>query len=194
MYPRKPHDQDLELARRVLDGDREAREEFCERMRCIGRILLSRNRRFGRPLSEHDLADLAQETALAVWRRLDTYVGRASLETWVYKFCALGMSNAVRRTRGVPRPESALGEGRLEELVEAITPEAVDEDQGEFETMLKHLSRREAAVLRLRHVDGMGNREIGQALDISINSVKTHSLNAMSKLRELFGTTTPREA
>lgn len=183
------HHQDLALVQGVLAGQSDAQGKFCTRMRCIGRILANRNRRYGCPLNDHDLADLAQETAMAVWRRLDTYRGLASLETWVYRFCALNMTSAMRKRRRSPRPLS-----EIEFDVEPSVEPAGAADEAELDSMLRHLSEREAEVLRLRHVDGLGNQEICEVLEISINSVKTHSLHAMAKLRELFGSRLPKEA
>ncbi len=194
VYSIVTHDQDLEFVRSVLGGDPADRESFCVRMRCIGRMLTARNRRFGRPLDDHDIADLAQETALAVWRRLSSYAGRASLETWVYKYCALTMSNALRKKRTTPRRLSELGVDGAPELAETSPGTQEPTEPTTLDSMLGHLSQRQAEVLRLRHVDGLGNREIGEALDISINSVKTHSLHAMTRLRQLFGSRTPEEA
>lgn len=179
--PHVEYVEDLRLVRDALGGDPGARERFARRMRCIGRILALRNARSGRPLGEHDLADLAQEVALSVWRRLDSYSGEAALESWVYSFCSFGWLSTSRRRRSAPRAE------REYEPAAPDAPEGASRSEIGIERYLRHLSAREAEVLRARHVDGLDNREIARALSISVNSVKTHSANGMRKLREILG-------
>src|SRR5262245_47547866 len=81
------HVADLSLVRGVHRGDPDASRRFIDRMRCIPKILSVLNARSGRPLDGHDLRDLTQDTLMAVWKKLDRFEGRASLETWAYRFC-----------------------------------------------------------------------------------------------------------
>lgn len=178
------HSEDQVLVRAVLDGSAEARDRFCARVRCVGRILSVRNLDLGRPLDEHELADVAQEVTLAVWRRLRDYSGRASLETWVYKFCTLTLMGTLRRRRSA---ESIRAQIPAIDPAGAEPAEARSSSDGAgIEGLLRHLSPRESEVIRLRHVDELGNAEISEVLGISVNSVKTHSLNGMRKLRSLL--------
>jgi len=146
----------------------------------VGRVLVARNNRQGRPLGNADLEDLTQDVLVIVWRKLVDYRGEAPLGAWVYGICSLEYFNAQRRF-GRDRRVSSLEQ-------ETVQPEAPsggsqDEDLGH---LLKHLSAREAEVVRLRHIDCLQLKEVGSALGISTSSAKTHYYRALSKLRELI--------
>ena len=101
------HARDLELARKALSGDSQAVDGFWERMQCVPRILAVANGRMGRPLSPHDLADLSQDTLIVIWQKLETFAGRATLETWVHRFCYLELMNRVRGKKRLSRLSAA---------------------------------------------------------------------------------------
>ncbi len=105
--------EDLVLVRRSLGGDREAQEELAERLSCLAGILRHRNRRLSSPLAEADFQDLVQDTALALWRKLDRFDGRASLETWAYRFCTFQMMSSLRDFKRKPTLVLSLESGRL---------------------------------------------------------------------------------
>jgi RNA polymerase sigma-70 factor (TIGR02960 family) len=54
--------------------------------------------------SVQDAEDLAQETLLAAWRRLETFEGRSSMRTWLYRIATNRSLNALR-ARGRRLPE-----------------------------------------------------------------------------------------
>lgn len=173
--------------RDALRGRAQAVEALAERMRCIPRILAARSRHFGRRFSEHDLADLSQDAAAAVLRKLATYAGRASLETWFSRFCVLELMNATRRAARRPRSMSELADdaGLEPEAHPPVHPEEQEEREG-IERLLRHLSQREAEVVRLRHVDGLETlADVAEALGLSPSSVKTHYYRALDKLRSV---------
>ena len=81
----------------VLRGVPGSLDQLVGRMECVPRFLASLNGRLGRPLGTHDLADLAQDTLVVIWEKLETFEGRATLESWTYRFCYLELMNSVRR-------------------------------------------------------------------------------------------------
>jgi RNA polymerase sigma-70 factor (TIGR02960 family) len=57
--------------------------------------------------SVQDAEDLVQETLLAAWRGLDSFEGRASMRTWLYRIATNRCLNALReRGRRLPEPPS----------------------------------------------------------------------------------------
>jgi RNA polymerase sigma-70 factor (ECF subfamily) len=177
--PDGKHAEDKALVMDVLAGKPAARSAFVERMRVVPRVLAARNRRLGRPLQEAELADLVQETLLHLWRKLASYRGDASLETWAYSFSSLELSNALRKRAGSRRREDA-----------GAVPEPFVEDPAppddELAGLLRHLSPREADAVRLVHVDSLGLREVADRLEISVSSVKTHYYRGLEKLRAVI--------
>ena len=82
-----------------MAGDGRAVDEIASRLTCIPRMLGRRNADFGGPLDADELRDLAQETIIAIWRKLEQYDGRASLETWAYRFCMYELLHRLRAKR-----------------------------------------------------------------------------------------------
>lgn len=173
---------DARLARAAAGGDVGAQSEFVERMRCVPRILAVLNARSGQRLDEHDLADLAQDTLVLLWRKLETFTEQSTLETWAYGVARYEFLNARRRRR--PRaidviqlePESTLreeAEGRAEPL-----------DHGELFRALDALGSDESRVIRMKHLDELTFAEIGAALALSTNTAKTRYYRGLQKLQQ----------
>lgn len=167
--------------RAFLEERPDAVSAMADRMRCIPRMLAARNRRSGRPLSEHDLADLAQDTASSILKKLPSFEGRAALETWFHRFCGFEFANAVRRSSRQPRTMSEIDDPPAPMPDDGSDAEPAVEG---IEHLLRHLSAREADVVRLRHVDEVETLgEIAAILGVSVSSVKTHYYRALEKLR-----------
>jgi RNA polymerase sigma-70 factor (ECF subfamily) len=155
-------------------------------MRCVPRFLAARNAALGRPLGDEELADLAQDVLVLLWTKLPSYAGKGSLETWSYRFCVLEIMNFLRRLRRRP-----LALDPPSQTVAGTDPE-VEHDPAarlareETEALLRHLSEREAEVVRLRHFEGLEAREVAEHLGLSLSSVKTHYYRALEKLRPLL--------
>lgn len=173
---------DRELLLAVREGRAEAIEGFVRRMRCVPLILAAQNSRMGRPLDENDLRDVSQETLMRIWERLDTFAGRASLETWVYRFCCLVLMNAVRRAR---RQRSG---SMPEEVAERAEPSSersyVDHEQ--IQRGMERLGAEEATAVRLKHFEDCTFEEIGARLSISPNTAKTQYYRGLKKLHEFL--------
>lgn len=180
---RMPHDQDLRLVRSALAGRSADQRELIRRMKVAHRLLVVQNRRLGQPLDEAAVEDVAQDATLSAWRKLEEYEGRASLETWVYRFCFLELMNAIRhRHRRSTLQLSAVDVPTRDDQA------PVGEGLGRY---LRHLSPREAEAVRLRHVEDLAFEEIATTLDVSVSSAKTHYYRAIEKLRTVVQETTP---
>jgi RNA polymerase sigma-70 factor (sigma-E family) len=126
--------------------------------------------------SPHDAEDLVQEalcrTGLA-WARVRR---KDSPEGYVRTVMVRIMVNRWRR----PRRELLVAEPP-----ERSTPgrefDRVDED--DIDTVLRHLPPRMRAVLVLRYVDQLDNREIAAVLGCSVATVKSQASRALAKLR-----------
>ena len=86
---------DLELVRRTLQGEPSAVEEYLERMHCVRRFLAAKNKAVGTPLSSQELEDTIQSTLLALWKKLASFAGHGSLESWAYRFSHLELLNRL---------------------------------------------------------------------------------------------------
>ena len=172
-------EEDLELVRHVFDRNRHAQDQLADSMRCIPRILRALNVRMGRPLSEHDLADLGQDVSMITLRKLGEFEGRSRLEGWIFRICSLEIMNGVRRRRRRHEMEEPAGES------DPSTGHAQPDDPWRYEELYRGLERldpTEAEVVQMKHFDDLTFDEIGVALAISPNTAKTRYYRGLEQL------------
>jgi RNA polymerase sigma-70 factor (ECF subfamily) len=178
---RVEHALDLELARRVLANDDGAFAHFVDRMGVLPRILDVLNTRLGKPLNDHDLADLAQDTLIVVWSKLASFAGEATLETWVFGVARLELMNAVRKIRRRVLGAQPLDAERLTAPVHEIEARL---DYGVLHQALAKLDPLEADVIRLKHFDDLTFETIGARRRISANTAKTRYYRGIRHLQD----------
>jgi len=179
-----PIHPDLALARGALAGEARALEAFSRRMAFVPVVVSALNRRFGRPLSDADLDDLAQEALIRIWAKLPAFAGLSSLDTWAYPFCYLELMNVLRKKQRLERIALA-GESDL-----APADTTAPARHLEFEHLhvaLERLPPSEADVLRLRCFEELSFDEIGARLSIPANTARTHFYRGLRRLREALG-------
>ncbi|WP_280373236.1 RNA polymerase subunit sigma-70 [Nocardia abscessus] len=160
--------------------------------------------------SVHDAEDLVQETYLRAWRSFDTFEGRSSVRTWLYRIatnaCLSALGHHGRRVLpsglGAPGtdpsapPMAAAADVRwLQPLPDAlVTPESADpagvavaRDSLRLALIacLQHLNGRQRAVLLLRDVLGLPAAEVADLLDTSTAAVKSTLQRARARLAEV---------
>lgn len=170
---------DLELVRNALRQDATASASLADRLQCVPRILAARNRRMGRPLDEHDLADVVQSTLLIILRKLPTFEGRSSIEGWVYRICSFELLNNVRGKRRRPMPVDG-----FEESLPA-RPDAENDDPWEYEELYWALDRihaEDAEVIRLKHLEDLTFLEIAERLDCPASTAKARYYRGIDAL------------
>lgn len=149
--------------------------------------------------SFHEAEDMVQETILKAWKRLDTYEGRASFRSWLYKIAtntSLDFLDSKRSRRLLP-PQSATASNPTEQIAppstelawlepfpdewledtSAVNPEARYTDSESislaFLTALQALPPRQRAVLILRDVLDFSAIETSEILDATVSSVNS---------------------
>lgn len=156
--------------------------------------------------SVQDAEDVLQETLLAAWRGIDSYEGRASVRTWLYRIATNRCLNALRADARRPQEavacqsEVALPEPSyrrsepswLEPYPDVLLDELADDLPGPearyeareavslaFLTALQQLPPRQRAVLVLRDVLGYRAAEVAEILGTTESSVT----NALKRAR-----------
>lgn len=146
------------------------------------RLLASIDEKVGAHLTADELADLAQDTLTAVWRKLETFAGRSRLETWAYRFCFHELMNHVRAKH---RGARALGERHeLDEQIPVLPLPALALEVEEIERQLHELGPPDAVVIRLKHYQELTFDQIGRSLGMSPSTIKTYYYRGLSRLRE----------
>ncbi|HKE01708.1 MAG TPA: sigma-70 family RNA polymerase sigma factor [Planctomycetota bacterium] len=180
------HAADWQLVQDVLAGRQDALDRFLARMRCVPRFLAGSNAWLGRPLDPHDLQDLSQDAITAIWKKLPTFTGASTLETWVFGFCAHEVLKGAHRRRRRPSLATDWGGDAFPERAE---PPAPLEDESALARVLRALegtSPDEADVVRAKHFDGLTFEEIAARLGISPNTAKTRYYRGVARLRRLL--------
>ena len=121
-----------------------------------------------------DWQDLLQEIAVAIWRGLPGFEGRAKLSTWIYRVAVNTALQHVRKRR----PTS---EALLHEPVGALGAQDPMSLLDEFLAGLDPVNR---AVLLL-DLEGLHRNEIGEVLGLSPGAVAVR----MTRLKERFSAT-----
>jgi RNA polymerase sigma-70 factor, ECF subfamily len=174
---------------RARAGDEEAFRELTEPHR--RELQLHCYRILG---STQDAEDVVQETLLAAWQSLDTFEGRASVRSWLYRIATNRCLNALRARSRRPRELQAMDAPEptrrteplwLEPYPDVLLEDLPDRSPGPaaryearetieltFVGALQSLPPRQRAVLVLRDVLGFRTAEVAEMLDTSAGSVK----------------------
>lgn len=161
------------VTRVLLQDDRNAFEQLVRRHQGMVRAQLRR-------LLHGDAAgadDLAQETFLLAWRKLDQFRGDARFSTWLYRIAYSCFLQAYRK-----RPWLADHANECEaELLPA--PEQAMDLQLDFERAMRRLSAAEQTVLLHCVQMELSHHEAAYVLAMPLGTVKTHATRGKAKLK-----------
>ncbi|MEX3314829.1 RNA polymerase sigma factor [Sulfitobacter sp. PS-8MA] len=169
-------DADAELLQRYANGDATAARLLTARLapRLHGHAL--------RVLGDRaEAEDVAQEAMLRLWRQApDWRRGEAKVSTWLYRVVANLCTDRLRRRNAgaVPGGLEAVAEpadpapGAAERIQQAARADAL-------QRALARLPDRQRQAVVLRHIEGLGNPEIAEILEVGIEAVE--SLTARGK-------------
>jgi RNA polymerase sigma-70 factor (TIGR02960 family) len=146
--------------------------------------------------SFQDAEDAVQETFLRAWRRRETFEGRSTFRSWLYRIA----TNACLDLLAKRRPEPATG-GEvpwLQPYPDRLLDELAADDADEPETAavaretielayvvaVQHLAPRPRAALILRDVVGWPAKDVADLLGDSVNSVNSALQRARAGMRE----------
>jgi RNA polymerase sigma-70 factor, ECF subfamily len=138
--------------------------------------------------SVHEAEDLVQETLIRAWKSADTFQGRSSVRTWLYR---IATNVCLTNLEGRPRRPLPAGLGTEDQLagdaleldheipwLEPVPDAAVvvaerDTIRLAFVAALQHLPPRQRAVLILRDVLRWSAAEVAEALDTTSAGVNS---------------------
>jgi RNA polymerase sigma factor (sigma-70 family) len=171
---------EAELVRRTAGGDRRAFDELYRRTSPWLAVRLRR-----RCADEDVVADVLQETYLAIWRGAGSFAGSAAkggAVGWIWTIAANRLVDAFRRrARQAQVPPVP--------VIETVTPAAEDEVLAgrvgqDLEQALLQLPAESRQVLRAMVLDGLSVRETSVLLGMPEGTVKSRARRARIALRE----------
>lgn len=177
---------------RLKSGDDTAYAALVER---LAPKLISVARRYVR--NEEDAKDCVQEAFVQVFRNIERFEGRSSLDTWIHR---ITVNAALQKLRRRPAAE----ELPIDDLLPSFDSEGFLEgptsliDTG-AETLLERQEVREQVraaidklpesyrnVIMLRDIEGLSVRDAAEMLDLSESNTKVRLHRARSALRRLL--------
>jgi len=174
------HRADSAAVRAVMAGDRHAFGALVDRhlpavVGVVGRIVCNRA----------DAEDLAQDTFVRAFQRLGQYGQAHSFRNWLLKIAtnlALNHLQARRRERNrYPR----IAETRPD-CVEAAEEGPELPSPRQWQHWLSRLDEAQRAAIVLFHFQNLSYAEVAEALDVPVNTVRTHLHRGRRRLRELM--------
>jgi RNA polymerase sigma-70 factor (ECF subfamily) len=137
-------------------------------MRLLPRVLAHAQRMLS---NRAEAEDVAQEAMLRLWKIAPEWrQGEAKVTTWLYRVTANLCTDRLRRGRGVgldevPEPEDTRP-SPAEEMQLDARAQALKE-------ALSRLPERQSQAVYLRHIEELGNAEIAEIMDISVEAVES---------------------
>lgn len=154
---------------------------------------------YGITRNEADAEEVTQDVFLSLFRKIDTFQGRAALGTWIYRVAA---NAALIKHRGKRFELEVALEEQLPTFLDdghragdrawvladwSDTPEErllSVETRATLDRALGALPDHYRAVLVLRDVEGLSNEEVAEAVGESVATVKSRLHRARMALRE----------
>ncbi|MBX3404133.1 MAG: sigma-70 family RNA polymerase sigma factor [Phycisphaeraceae bacterium] len=190
--PEPTGDEEHLLLSRLRAGEDRAFDDLVRlaagRMLAVARRMLHR---------EEDAQDAVQEAFLSAFRSLDRFDGRSRLTTWLHRITVNACLMKLRSQRR--RPERAI-EDLLPKFAEdghqampsrpwreEATCSADSTEVRELvRTKIDELPEQYRVVLVLRDLEELSTEETAEAMDMSVNAVKTRLHRARQALRALL--------
>lgn len=125
-----------------------------------------------------EVEDGVQEVLCALWRCFDSFEGRSSERTWVYKVATNAMLMLYRKAGNRPSP--------LQQAEGHESPTVPDDENYRFLLQLiDQLDPSERQVLRA-HLDGFSNNEISSITGLSLATIGRRLASAKKRLRKEY--------
>src|SRR5581483_981719 len=176
---------DHSIVRAVLAGDKEAygalvRAHSATVFRVAFRLIGN----------EADAEEIVQETFLRGYQRLESYQGRSSFGTWIYRIAVNCTLNRMSQS-GIEAEYRYGEENDPEEKTVQVASQAADPERvllgKEIVTAqdlaMQRLTPTEKSAFVLRHLEERSTSEIAEVLNIATNAAKQAVFRAVQKLR-----------
>jgi RNA polymerase sigma factor (sigma-70 family) len=176
-------DQNIDIPSSIQSSDREGAVEWI--MEEYGESLKRFIYTYTKNRAQTD--DIFQEVMLTVYRKLDTYQGRASLKNWLYQVTANKCKDYLRS----PIHRLIIWKDQIKDKSTTNTPEQsilLDEQKQMVIESIMNLPIKYREVLILQYYKEFSIQEISDLLQVNPSTIKTRIMRAKEKLKlELKG-------
>jgi RNA polymerase sigma-70 factor (ECF subfamily) len=142
-------------------------------------------RNFLRKLSgDYTLADdLAQDCFIHAWDKLPTYSGRGSFIGWLLKVAYTTFLQSKRKSKRYAEILESAGHVADQESRNQVSP---SDEVTDLDKFLAVLTEEERAIMVMSYACGLSHREIGDATDMPVGTVKSIIFRGKEKIRTNF--------
>ena len=178
-------ESDHSVIRAVLAGDKEAygalvRAHSATVFRVVFRIVGN----------EADAEEIVQEAFLRGYQRLESYQGRSSFGTWIYRIAVNCALNRMSRP-GIEAEYRHAEESDPEQKTVQVAAQDADPERALLSReigvaqgiAMQRLTPTEKSAFVLRHLEDRSTSEIAEVLNIAPNAAKQAVFRAVQKLR-----------
>lgn len=133
---------------------------------------------------QYDVADdLAQETFITAFRKLDTYKGTGDFCGWLFR---IAYNNFLLHCRSVNRRTEVTADFIKQSEVLAERYESISSEQIDLEQAMSQLNSDEIASISLCHSFGYSHQEVSNILKMPLGTVKSNINRGKTKLRKIL--------
>jgi len=171
------HDDENQLVIRSLNGDRTAYEKLYRAN--VGKVYALCLRMCG----QKELAeDLAQESFIRAWQKLDSFRGDSKFSSWLYRLTSNVVIGHLRSSSKwqLEQYDEAIHEKTLEKV---SSSDSIKAHCGDIEKALLTLSDKARVVLIMHDYLGFKHTEISDITGMAIGTSKTHLHRAKAQLK-----------
>ncbi|MDB2384350.1 sigma-70 family RNA polymerase sigma factor [Endozoicomonas sp.] len=134
--------------------------------------------------NEEAAEDMLQEAMLSVWRKCDSYnPAQSAVSTWIYRIARNQWIDHLRKEK----PQLLRSIELYPEVTQQTTIPECHDDQKQLVHALNALPTHQAQLVYKSYYEGQSHREIANALDMPLGSVKSGLRLAFKKLRRSMG-------
>ena len=142
-----------------------------------------------------DAEDIVQEALISIYDSLPLFKGKSSFLTWAYSIARHELADFYRKKKLKQVVFSRLP--WLRELVsQALGPELAYQEletKKKIVRTLKNLSEGYSRILRLKYVEELSMRQIGQELNLTVKAVESRLTRARLAFQKLYAGETNRQ-
>jgi RNA polymerase sigma-70 factor (ECF subfamily) len=126
--------------------------------------------------------DLAQDAFIHAWDKLHTFIGHGSFIGWLLK---VAYTTFLQSRRKANRYREVLAEAKTDTEHAAVVTES--DEIADVDKFLAVLTAEERAVMIMSYACGLSHREIGDATNLPVGTVKSIIFRGKVKIRDSFG-------
>lgn len=173
---------DCELMCAIQEGDAHALEMLLTRHHGLLKSVILH------VVNSHASADdVLQECLVAIWNRANNYCAtKGSPLSWMVTMAKRRAIDSVRRDASFACAKNRL-EGEVRCFIPTQSAECEEADMARvIDDQIKLLPEKQQEVIRLAFLDGMSQREVAEATQAPLGTVKTRMELGLNKLRATF--------